>query len=64
MRYRHGALEGIYDEHGNPRVPIIRKIKEMNSALYDHVLDPRSDDDLAESETMFLGRIALSRQPA
>ena len=64
MRYRHGAQEGIYDEHGNPRVPIIRKIKEMNSALYDHVLDPRSDDDLAESETMFLGRIALSRQSA
>ena len=64
MRYRHGAQEGIYDEHGNPRVPVVRKIKEINSALYDHVLNPQCDDDLAESEAMFLGRVALSRQPA
>ena len=64
MRYRHGALEGIYDEHGNPRVPVVRKIKEINSALYDHVLNPQCDAELAESETLFLERIALSRQPA
>ncbi len=64
MRYQHGAQEGIYDEHGNPRVAIVRKITEMNSALYDHVLNPQCDDDLAESETMLLARIALSRQPA
>ena len=64
MRYRHGALEGIYDEHGNPRDAIVPKIKEMNGAVYDHVLNPQSDDDLAQSETMFLSRIALSRQPA
>ena len=63
-RHRHGAQEGIYDEHGNPRIPIIRKIKEINSALYEHVLNPPSDDDLAESEAMFLSRIALSRQSA
>ena len=64
MRYRHGAQEGIYDEHGNPRVAIIRKIKEINSALYDHVLNPQSDDELAEAEALLLSRIALSRQPA
>ena len=64
MRYRHGAQEGIYDEHGNPRVAIIRKIREINSALYDHVLNPRSDDDLAQAEALLLSRIALSRQPA
>ena len=64
MRYQHGAQEGIYDEHGNPRVAIVRKITEMNSALYDHVLNLQCDDDLAESETMLLARIALYRQPA
>ena len=64
MRYQHGALEGIYDEHGNPRVPVVRKIQEINSTLYDHVLNPQCDAELAESEALFLGRIALSRQRA
>ena len=64
MRYRHGAQEGIYDEHGNPRVAIVRKIKAINSALHDYVMHPHSDADLAEYETSFLDRIALSRQPA
>ena len=53
MRYRHGAQEGIYDEHGNPRVAIVRKIKAINSALHDYVMHPHSDADLAEYETRF-----------
>ena len=57
-------LIGYFYGFGNPRIPIIRKIKEINSALYEHVLNPPSDDDLAESEAMFLSRIALSRQSA
>ena len=60
------GISHIYssDEHGNPRVAVVRKIKEINGALYDHVLHPHSDADLAEYETRFLDRIALSRQPA
>jgi hypothetical protein len=63
MRYRQGALEGIYDERGNPRVPIVKKIKEVNNSLYDHVLNPLSDEQLAEAEAPFLKRLAQSKEP-
>ena len=63
MRYRQGALEGIYDERGNPRVPIVNKIKEVNSTLYDYVLNPLNDEELAEAEASFLKKLAQSKEP-
>lgn len=64
MRSHHAANEGIYNDKGTPRMPIMNKIKAVNDALYDYVLNPLSDEELAQAEGPFLEWLGRSHEPA
>lgn len=49
-RTLRGALEGIFDEHGNPREAIVDAMIEENSKIYDYALNPLKEEELAEVE--------------